>query len=114
MKDVHTEHCCKEHGCKYGNTDCTVEFGGLKQSCPCEMCNEENMNYYSYPIVSNYQKLIERMKLFLISLKLMEQIDQVFKVTMFGDEHIVQTNRGTFNVNIRKFDEFVQTHREVW
>ena len=39
MKDVHTEHCCKRHGCKYGNEDCPVENGILPQSYLCESCH---------------------------------------------------------------------------
>jgi hypothetical protein len=40
-RDVHTEHCCKRHGCKYGNMDgeCTVESGQKRQSHPCEECD---------------------------------------------------------------------------
>lgn len=37
--DVHTEHCCAEHGCCYGDADCTVKTGVLVQSFPCEMCS---------------------------------------------------------------------------
>lgn len=41
-KDVHTEHCCAIHGCKYtyGPEDnvCTVLNGAKEQSFPCEMC----------------------------------------------------------------------------
>jgi len=40
-KDVHTEHCCLKHGCKYGDDDCPVELGIKKQSYPCEWCNED-------------------------------------------------------------------------
>ena len=42
--DVHTEHCCKWHGCKYGWGDpireakCTV-LQGAPQSYPCEYCS---------------------------------------------------------------------------
>ena len=36
--DVHTEHCCKVHGCKYGDADCTVVTGKKKQAYPCESC----------------------------------------------------------------------------
>ncbi len=51
-KDVHTEHCCKYHGCKYGNDDkdlmgnlgrtdfCTVTTKQKIQSYPCESCRE--------------------------------------------------------------------------
>lgn len=41
MKDVHTEHCCARHGCKYGDEDCPVELGLKKQSYLCEWCSEE-------------------------------------------------------------------------
>lgn len=41
-KDVHTEHCCSIHGCKYDDDDCPVETGKKKQSFPCEMCGEED------------------------------------------------------------------------
>lgn len=36
---VHDRHCCKKHGCKYGDEDCTVKYGdeaGIK----CEYCYE--------------------------------------------------------------------------
>jgi hypothetical protein len=44
MKDVHTEHCCKWHGCKYGNKDCTV-IKGAAQSYPCEFCSMDWQTY---------------------------------------------------------------------
>lgn len=41
IKDVHTEHCCIDHGCKYGEDEtCTVVQKIAKQSYPCEMCDE--------------------------------------------------------------------------
>ncbi len=40
-KDVHTEHCCLKHGCKYGDGDCPVTTEQKKQSYPCERCHEE-------------------------------------------------------------------------
>lgn len=40
-KDVHTEHCCTRHGCKYGDSDCPVEKGRKGQSFPCEACEAE-------------------------------------------------------------------------
>lgn len=40
-KDVHTEHCCRWHGCKYGECDCTVASGEKKQSFLCEECYAE-------------------------------------------------------------------------
>jgi hypothetical protein len=39
-KDVHTEHCCWVHGCKYCSEDCTVATGQKKQSFRCELCGD--------------------------------------------------------------------------
>jgi hypothetical protein len=40
--DVHTEHCCIVHGCKYAHRSdrrgCTVASGEKVQSHPCEYC----------------------------------------------------------------------------
>lgn len=48
-KDVHTEHCCVRHGCKYNKINCTVAPRGMfrgrikpkKQSFPCMVCDDE-------------------------------------------------------------------------
>ena len=37
-KDVHTEHCCIIHGCKYWDDNCTVTTKQKKQSFRCEDC----------------------------------------------------------------------------
>lgn len=39
---VHGIHCCKRHGCKYGERDCPVRFGDTAQMYPCEMCEFDN------------------------------------------------------------------------
>lgn len=40
--DVHTEHCCIVHGCKYGeDSTCPVTNGRKKQSYTCENCHED-------------------------------------------------------------------------
>lgn len=37
---VHTKHCCREHGCKYGEEDsCVVWLGMKSQEGPCEICD---------------------------------------------------------------------------
>jgi len=44
MKDVHTEHCCLLHGCKYGKDDtCTVVTKAAPQSYTCECCSAEGI-----------------------------------------------------------------------
>jgi hypothetical protein len=40
-KCVHTEHCCREHGCKYGQENCPVVLGDKVQSYKCEDCDVE-------------------------------------------------------------------------
>ena len=37
-KNVHTEHCCILHGCKYGDDTCPVWLGYQRQSYRCEAC----------------------------------------------------------------------------
>ena len=38
---VHAAHCCKWHGCKYGDADCPVVLGKVEQKYLCEWCSEE-------------------------------------------------------------------------
>lgn len=40
FKDVHDRHCCKYHGCKYGDENCTV-VNGTKEGIFCEDCQYE-------------------------------------------------------------------------
>ena len=37
---VHAAHCCKWHGCKYGDPGCPVVNGEVEQEYPCEYCSE--------------------------------------------------------------------------
>lgn len=44
VTDVHTEHCCARHGCKYDWHQighCTVWPNGTWQSFPCEFCEHD-------------------------------------------------------------------------
>jgi len=48
-KDVHTEHCCIVHGCKYGEDDtCPVTTGQKPQSYPCEDCDTSIMTEFKW------------------------------------------------------------------
>ena len=38
---VHISHCCKWHGCKYGDPDCPVVNGEIEQEYLCEDCYED-------------------------------------------------------------------------
>jgi len=41
---VHVHHCCKKHGCKYGNEDCPVAYGDVEQVHPCMDCDDGYMH----------------------------------------------------------------------
>lgn len=45
---VHAAHCCRWHGCKYGDSDCPVANGEVEQEYPCEYCSTvlEEEEYY--------------------------------------------------------------------
>ena len=45
---IHAAHCCKWHGCKYGDPDCPVETGKIEQEYICEWCSEmlRDEDYY--------------------------------------------------------------------
>ena len=53
FKDVHTEHCCIVHGCKYGlsSAGCTVCDGIAPQSYPCESCEHEPVRPVGQPVM---------------------------------------------------------------
>lgn len=34
----HASHCCKIHGCKYGDPNCPVVSGEVEQEYLCEYC----------------------------------------------------------------------------
>jgi len=38
---THITHCCIHHGCKYGDEDCPVAQGKVRQEFPCEQCSWE-------------------------------------------------------------------------
>lgn len=39
----HMHHCCRKHGCKYGDHDCPVADGSSEQKFPCDLCNDEGV-----------------------------------------------------------------------
>ena len=38
---VHGSHCCKYHGCKYGDDDCPVKTGEVDAQYLCEFCEDD-------------------------------------------------------------------------
>jgi len=41
FKSVHDAHCCKQHGCKYGDEDCPVAEGD-EPGVSCEECDYDD------------------------------------------------------------------------
>ena len=64
-KCVHTEHCCKKHGCKYNDYNCPVAFGDKPQSFPCEWCLEDRNN----PLQERIQQLEAEVDVLVIAVK---------------------------------------------
>jgi hypothetical protein len=54
-KSVHTEHCCRIHGCKYGDDDCPVENKTKVQSFECEMCSDSRFTVYILELSYDYE-----------------------------------------------------------
>lgn len=50
---VHASHCCKWHGCKYGDDDCPVCSEEVEQLYLCEYCCDEleNEEYFKNSLV---------------------------------------------------------------
>lgn len=38
---AHPTHCCKWHGCKYGDPNCPVVAGEVKQLYLCDYCYDD-------------------------------------------------------------------------
>jgi len=49
---THRAHCCRKHGCKYGNDDCPVVSGAVKQLYSCERGNINDDDCYHKTIVA--------------------------------------------------------------
>ena len=59
-RGVHQSHCCKWHGCKYGDDNCPVVHGLVKQDYLCEWCNEDLENEeYLLQTLKNIQEMKE-------------------------------------------------------
>lgn len=51
---VHRTHCCVIHGCKYGDHNCPVETGRVKQAYVCEDC--ESLGIKKISDINKYLK----------------------------------------------------------
>ena len=56
--NVHKNHCCQSHGCKYGDADCPVVSGQVLQAFPCELCEEYSYTGQYLPSKINPQTML--------------------------------------------------------
>lgn len=56
---AHIRHCCILHGCAYGNKDCPVKNGLVKQENLCENCDDDiyvnNVDYNWFSHNEDYE-----------------------------------------------------------
>jgi hypothetical protein len=62
IKDVHTEHCCILHGCKYRDEDCTVTTRKARQSYDCEECEGDQVEVTDEMITRAKKQYFETIK----------------------------------------------------
>lgn len=56
--EVHLNHCCLTHGCKYGDGQkCPVESGKYIQLFPCEECHHEQEDHLRDSIAAHNAQL---------------------------------------------------------
>ena len=57
---VHASHCCKWHGCRYGDKNCPVVNGEIEQLWLCDDCYEEmdKADYYT-SVIARLPKMYE-------------------------------------------------------
>ena len=90
---VHASHCCKWHGCKYGDPDCPVKNGTIEQEYLCEDC------YDVLEDEQHYKKLIEQaseIRKFQNTKELNKQLDK-----MLAEGVSIYNNDSRPNVAIR-------------
>jgi len=57
--NMHTSHCCVQHGCKYGDNNCPVTKLQAKQNHECSQCCRQK-EQPEHVRVKNLQKLLKR------------------------------------------------------
>ena len=60
---VHISHCCKWHGCKYGDRNCPVTNGQVTQMYLCEDCYDdlEHEELFKH-VLNNVQEIKQFLK----------------------------------------------------
>ena len=56
---VHQDHCCKKHGCKYGDNDCPVEDGTVIQTYICQYGDEMNDSCFNEEVIKELHEAVD-------------------------------------------------------
>lgn len=59
---VHASHCCIEHGCKYGDEDCPVASGEIRQEYICEYCDDDGIKSIDELFKPMWEKQLKRVE----------------------------------------------------
>lgn len=111
---THTSHCCKQHGCKYGNADCPVEFYGYAQEYPCEFCHEDISNFYAQNVLKDYYILVQVMQEFIKQKFGRKNPILGIRATNHNDSCFVLVDgeaKGWETVDLEEFNTFYREHR---
>ena len=109
---VHASHCCVLHGCKYGDEDCPVVSGEIKQEYICEDCGDDRIksveeveNIFKNNINSFYDAwwYLYKHSIF--------QDDMCSRFLDCLDVHVAKVNPITCEIDD---DEFKNTKVEIW
>lgn len=77
---VHRTHCCKKHGCKYGNDDCPVELSIIEQDYPCM---DNNINDPCFDETIDFQMKYDDFKAALVKVEILTRGSsngEIFKI----------------------------------
>jgi len=109
---VHATHCCKWHGCKYGDKDCPVVLGVIEQEYLCEDCSEDlrEVDYYENKLKEIKEiKEFSRLKMQKDSIKFGDVLYRPC-LSYAGKKNFINTNivKDIIDDNIVCYDAFGQ------
>lgn len=108
MKDVHTEHCCAVHGCKYDTKECTVVTKKAVQSYPCEDCETTDFGIRSEARVRPDGTVDTRLW---IPCSMMEVMSIMEMHERIADHHSVESIISSHGKRLR---EILNAFEETW
>lgn len=91
---VHESHCCKRHGCKYGDKDCPVVSGEAMQDYSCEIGSDFGQDCFENE--PNAEEILK------------QETEKVWREAGFKAKHL--THQGIINAMKRYGKELLNYH----